>query len=103
MNTQPDFTSSGRSPDPQLEQVFTPTLATMRDWTVHTARQVRAMNMRKIARPMLCRIAHDAFFESFMMVCSSFLVCIRLASGGQDRFTTFRTNENVCLLTSHSD
>jgi hypothetical protein len=30
----PDSTSSGRSPDPALEQVFTPTLAEMRGWQV---------------------------------------------------------------------
>jgi len=65
---QPDFTSSGRSPDPALEQVFTETLARMRGWTVLDT-TVRAPGLIVYTRKSSASAQHYLVTDHGIVIC----------------------------------
>ncbi len=82
----PDFTSSGCSPDPALEQVFTPTLASMRGWSVLDT-TVRSPGLIVYTRATPGSAQHYLVTDHGIVVCLSTRrdVCEYLATrrGGQ--------------------
>jgi len=85
-HSNPITSSSGRSPDPMLEQVFTETLATMRGWTVLDT-SLRAPGLVVYTRKSPASAQHYLATDHGIVICLSTRkdVCEYLASrrGGQ--------------------